>query len=50
MRPLGADGAPLLQNLFAAGGLLAGARRAEEGSRQGIGLATAWRAVESALA
>lgn len=50
MRPLGADGAPLLRNLFAAGGVLAGARRAEEGSRQGIGLATAWRAVESALA
>ena len=49
MRPLGADGAPLMQNLFAAGGLLAGARRTEEGSRQGIALATAWRAVESAL-
>ena len=49
MRPLGADGAPLMRNLFAAGGLLAGARRTEEGSRQGIGLATAWRAVESAL-
>ena len=49
MRPLGADGAPLMSNLFAAGGLLAGARRTEEGSRQGIGLATAWRAVEAAL-
>jgi len=49
MRPLGADGAPLMRNLFAAGGLLAGARRTEEGSRQGIGLASAWRAVESAL-
>lgn len=50
MRPLGADGGPLMANLFAAGGLLAGARRAEEGSRQGIGLSTAWRAVEAALA
>ncbi len=49
MRPLGADGAPLMLNLFAAGGVLAGARRTEEGSRQGIGLASAWRAVESAL-
>lgn len=50
MRPLDARGQPMYPNLFAAGGLLAGARRSEEGSRQGIALATAFRAVEAALA
>lgn len=50
MRPLDAHGEPMYTNLFAAGGLLAGARRAEEGSRQGIGIATAFAAVEAALA
>ena len=50
MRPLDAHGEPMYSNLFAAGGLLAGARRAEEGSRQGIGIATAYCAVEAALA
>jgi glycerol-3-phosphate dehydrogenase subunit B len=49
MRPLGPDGTVAFDNLYAAGGLLAGADRAYEGSRQGIGLATAFRAVESAL-
>jgi glycerol-3-phosphate dehydrogenase subunit B len=49
MRPLGVDGEPMFENLFAAGGLLAGADRGAEGSRQGIGLATACRAVEVAL-
>jgi glycerol-3-phosphate dehydrogenase subunit B len=48
MRPLGVDG-PLFENLFAAGGLLSGADRTREGSRQGIDLATAHRAVEVAL-
>ncbi len=50
MRPLDPGGQPMFPNLFAAGGLLAGARRAEEGSRQGIALGTAFRAVECALA
>jgi glycerol-3-phosphate dehydrogenase subunit B len=50
MRPLDAHGQPMYSNLFAAGGIIAGARRAEEGSRQGIGIATAFRAVEAALA
>ena len=50
MRPLDAHGEPMYPNLFAAGGLIAGARRAEEGSRQGIGIATAFCAVEAALA
>jgi glycerol-3-phosphate dehydrogenase subunit B len=50
MRPLGGDGEPMFENLFAAGGILAGADRTAEGSRQGIGLATGLRAVEAALA
>jgi glycerol-3-phosphate dehydrogenase subunit B len=50
MRPLDPHGQPMYLNLFAAGGLIAGARRAEEGSRQGIGIATAYCAVEAALA
>lgn len=49
MRPRGQDAEPLFQNLYAAGGLLAGADRTWEGSRQGIDLATAYRAVEVAL-
>jgi glycerol-3-phosphate dehydrogenase subunit B len=50
MRPVGRDGQILFDNLFAAGGLLAGADRASEGARQGIDLASAYRAVEEALA
>jgi glycerol-3-phosphate dehydrogenase subunit B len=50
MRPRAMDGGPVLDNLYAAGGLLAGADRTSEGSRQGIDLATAYRAVEAALA
>jgi len=49
MHPLDDRGEPLLPNLYAAGGLLAGARRTDEGSRQGVALSTAWRAVEAAL-
>lgn len=50
MRPLDVRGEPAYENLFAAGGLLSGADRSREGSRQGIDLATAYRAVEMALA
>jgi glycerol-3-phosphate dehydrogenase subunit B len=50
MRPLGLDGAPLYENLFAAGGLLAGADRAVEKSADGICCATAWRAALEAVA
>jgi glycerol-3-phosphate dehydrogenase subunit B len=50
LKPVGPDGAPIFENLFAAGGILAGCDRANEGSRQGIDLATAYRAVEVALA
>jgi glycerol-3-phosphate dehydrogenase subunit B len=49
LKPVGPDGAPIFENLFAAGGILAGCDRASEGSRQGIDLATAYRAVEVAL-
>lgn len=49
LRPLGADGGPAFENVFAVGGILAGADRAREGSRQGIDLATAFRAVKAAL-
>ena len=49
MRPLGADGGPVFENVFAVGGILAGADRTREGSRQGIDLATAFRAVKAAL-
>ncbi|HEY44502.1 MAG TPA: anaerobic glycerol-3-phosphate dehydrogenase subunit B [Anaerolineae bacterium] len=49
MQPLGADGLPIYSNLYCAGGLIAGADRSEEGSRQGIDIATAYRAIEVAL-
>jgi anaerobic glycerol-3-phosphate dehydrogenase len=49
MRPATDDGAAYFTNLFAAGGVLAAGDRAMEGSRQGIDLVTAFRAVESAL-
>ncbi len=49
MQPLGLDDKPIFNNLFAAGGLLAGSDRSLEGSRQGIDLATANCAVHEAL-
>jgi glycerol-3-phosphate dehydrogenase subunit B len=49
MRPVSEEGNPYYGNLFAAGGVLGGSDRAIEGSRQGIDLLTAYRAVESAL-
>lgn len=49
MRPVSAEGTPYFENLFAAGGILGGCDRSVEGSRQGIDLLTAFRAVESAL-
>ncbi|MEX0788491.1 MAG: anaerobic glycerol-3-phosphate dehydrogenase subunit B [Anaerolineales bacterium] len=49
LRPLAADGTPAFENVFAAGGILAGADRTRDGSRQGIDLATAYRAVRAAL-
>jgi glycerol-3-phosphate dehydrogenase subunit B len=46
MRPLDHRGKPFLDNLFAAGGILSGADRTHEGSRQGIDLATAYQAIQ----
>lgn len=45
LQPLGADGKPAA-NLRAVGSILAGADRLSEGSREGIELATAYRAIE----
>jgi glycerol-3-phosphate dehydrogenase subunit B len=50
MRPLDRDGAPLYENLFAAGGLLAHADRGVEKSADGIACATGWRAGLGAVA
>lgn len=50
MRPLGAGGVPVYDNLFAAGGLLAHASRAVERSADGIACATGWRAGAGAAA
>jgi glycerol-3-phosphate dehydrogenase subunit B len=49
-RPCDRRNRPYFENLFAAGGLLAGSDRTREGSRQGIDLATAFAAVDAALA
>jgi anaerobic glycerol-3-phosphate dehydrogenase len=46
MQAVDAKGKVICPNLFAIGGLLAGADRNGEGSREGIDLATAWKAVE----
>ncbi|MDU5268109.1 MAG: FAD-binding protein, partial [Varibaculum cambriense] len=49
MRVLDASGDPLYQNLYAAGGLLAGATRWREKSGDGIALASALRACDTIL-
>jgi glycerol-3-phosphate dehydrogenase subunit B len=50
MRPIKPGRHPAVDNLFLAGGVLAHADPVGDGSRQGIDLATAFRAVEGALA
>jgi anaerobic glycerol-3-phosphate dehydrogenase len=45
LQPVDADGEVISPNLFAIGGILAGADRISEGSREGIDLATAWKVV-----
>lgn len=47
MQPVSSSGHLLFPNLFAIGGLLSDADRIAEASRQGIDLATAYRAVEA---
>lgn len=45
MRPVGATGEPVYENLYAAGGILAGAQRTHEKSGEGIALGSAATAV-----
>lgn len=49
MRPVDEDGAPVFENLYTAGGLLAGAQRWQEKSGDGIAVASAARAATSIL-
>jgi len=49
LHPVDADGRVLLENVHVIGGLLGGADRISEGSRQGIDLGSAYRAVEVIL-
>lgn len=49
MRPVDAQGVVLYENVRAVGSLLAGSDRISEGSRQGIAIATAYRAATSIL-
>lgn len=49
MRPVGPDGAPVYDNLYAAGGILAGATRWREKSGEGIAVVSAVRAADSIL-
>jgi hypothetical protein len=48
MQPLDERGEVIYPNVLAVGGLLAGADRTSEGSREGIDLATTWKAMQSA--
>ncbi len=48
MQPLDDRGEVIYPNVLAVGGLLAGADRTSEGSREGIDLATAWKAMRPA--
>lgn len=50
MQPLDGDGAPVLENVFAAGHLLAGFNPLTDGCAEGVALATAYKAVSAALA
>jgi glycerol-3-phosphate dehydrogenase subunit B len=45
LQPISAEGVALYPNVFAIGGVLAGADRLSEGSREGIDLATAWKVI-----
>ncbi len=49
MRPLDADGAPVLANVYAVGHMLAGFNPLTDGCAEGIALATAYKAVRTAL-
>jgi len=49
MHPLDADGAPVLENVYAVGHMLAGFNPLTDGCAEGIALATAYKAVRVAL-
>lgn len=49
MQPLGQDGGPALENVYAVGHLLAGFNPLTDGCAEGIALATAYKAVQTAL-
>ncbi|HVO71139.1 MAG TPA: anaerobic glycerol-3-phosphate dehydrogenase subunit GlpB [Aggregatilineaceae bacterium] len=49
MRPLDAEGAPVLENVYTVGHLLAGFNPLTDGCAEGIALATAYKAVQTAL-
>lgn len=49
MRPLDSSGAPVLENVYAVGHLLAGFNPLTDGCAEGIALATAYKAVQTAL-
>lgn len=49
MQPLDGDGAPLVENVFAAGHLLAGFNPLTDGCAEGVALATACKAVSAAF-
>lgn len=49
MRPMDAEGAPMLDNVYAAGHLLAGFNPLTDGCAEGIALATAYKAIATAL-
>jgi glycerol-3-phosphate dehydrogenase subunit B len=49
MQPVSADGSPVLENVYAAGHLLAGFNPLTDGCAEGIVLATALKAVKAAL-
>lgn len=49
MRPVGADGVPVYDNLHVAGGILAGAHRWREKSGEGIALGSAMKATDAIM-
>jgi glycerol-3-phosphate dehydrogenase subunit B len=49
MQPLDGNGAPLVENVFAAGHLLAGFNPLTDGCAEGVALTTAYKAVSAAL-
>jgi glycerol-3-phosphate dehydrogenase subunit B len=49
MRPLDANGAPIMNNVYAVGHMIAGFNPLTDGCAEGIALATAYKAIQTAL-